>query len=85
MNYFLVIGMGPQASGPIEHAAATAIEANLQCSRLRRLCGKAGKVEVWAKDGRKISPDRLDSLAQAEKSSTSPYPSGGDVGKDVKV
>jgi hypothetical protein len=68
MNYFLVIGVGPQAPAPIEHVATTAIEAEAHCSRLRRLCGKAGKVEVWAKDGRKISPDRLDSLVRAERS-----------------
>jgi hypothetical protein len=74
MNYFLVIGTGSQASGPIEHVAVTAIEAKLHCSMLRRLCGKAGNVEVWAKDGRKISPDRLDSLVRAETCNTSPHP-----------
>ncbi len=68
MDYFLVIGDGPQAREPIEHVATTAVEAELHCSRLRRLCGKAGKVEVWGKNGRKISPERLDSLVRMEKS-----------------
>lgn len=63
-----MIGEGPQAAGPIEHVAVTAIEAELHCGNLRRLCGKTGKVEVWAKDGRKINPDRLASLARAERS-----------------
>ena len=70
MDYFLVIGEGPQASGPLEHLAVTAVEAALECSKFRRLCGKIGKVEVWTKEGRKISPERLERLVQAEQSKT---------------
>jgi hypothetical protein len=72
VDYCLIIGVGPQAPEPIEHVATTAIEAEAHPTRLRRLCGKSGKVEVWAKDGRKISPDRLDSLVRAEKAKMSP-------------
>ena len=70
MTSFRVIGTGPQAAEPIEYEAVTAIEAELHCSNLRRICGRFGKVEVW-KDGRVLSHARFDSLVRQEKEVTS--------------
>ncbi len=63
---FRVVGEGPQAAEPIELIALTATEAETHCSKLRRLCGRAGKVEVLGKGGTKVSPARLRRLALAE-------------------
>lgn len=68
MTYYRVVGEGSQASEPIEHIVSTATEAKFHCNALRRICGKLGKVEVWTRNGRKISPGRLEKLAEIEKS-----------------
>lgn len=67
MAYYLVVGVGPQTAQPIEHEVATAVDADLHCETLRRLCGRLGTVEVWTKDGRKVSRDKLASLVRNER------------------
>ena len=70
MAYFRVVGSGAQAPEPIEKLAATALEAEAQHNLLRRLCGRSGKVQVWGKTGREISPETLRRLAQEEQAAS---------------
>lgn len=67
MDYFRVVGDSPHTSEPMEKVVSTAVEAEIQSSAFRRLCGKSGKVEVWGKNGRLISPDLLNSMARDER------------------
>lgn len=66
MGYFRIVGIGAQASEPIEKIVATASEAEFQRMMLQRLCGKFGKVEVLGKHGRAIRPERLQQLVREE-------------------
>lgn len=66
MAVFRIVGVGPQASEPIEKIVSTALEAQSESIRLRRLCGRYGIVEIWA-ENRLISANRIDVLAQLEK------------------
>ena len=66
MDYFRLVAEGSQLAQPIEKIVATAAEAEAQSDALRRQCGKFGKVEVWGRDGRIISPERLHVLVQQE-------------------
>ena len=66
MGYFRIVGIGAQASGPIEKIVTTAAAAEVERSNLQRLCGRHGTVEVSGKGGRTISPERLRRLAQDE-------------------
>ena len=66
MGYFRIVGLGAQASEPIEKVALTATEAEVERSALQRLCGKAGKVEVIGEGGRAITFDKLRRLAREE-------------------
>ena len=66
MAYFRIVGVGAQASGPIERIALTAVAAEVERNSLQRLCGRYGRVEVSGKDGRTISLERLRRLAQDE-------------------
>jgi hypothetical protein len=67
MGYYRIVGIGTQASEPIEKIVATALEAESKRNALQRLCGKYGKVEVCGKDGRVIGPDRLRRMAHEEE------------------
>ena len=67
VGYFRVVGVGAQASEPIEKIVATASEAEFQRMTLERLCGKSGKVEVLGKNGRPIGPDKLQRLIREEE------------------
>lgn len=66
MGHFRIVGIGAQASEPIEKVALNAVGAEAERSILQRLCGKQGKVEVSGRDGRSISPERLRRLAYDE-------------------
>ena len=66
MAIFRIVGVGPQASEPIERIVDTAIAAEAEFMALNRLCGKYGNVEIWAKH-RLISPLTLQTLVQKEK------------------
>ena len=66
MGYFRIVGVGAQAPEPIERVAVTATKAEVERTTLQRLCGRHGKVEILGKDGRVISPERLQRLAQGE-------------------
>ena len=70
MGYYRVVGVGTQASAPIEHVVSTATEAEQRSVLLRRLCGQLGTVEVWLKNGRKVSSEQIQRLARAERSGT---------------
>ena len=67
MNYFRIVGEGSQSPHPIEKIATTAVQAQAECSALRRQCGRYGRVEVWGKNGRRVTPERLQNLALAER------------------
>ena len=66
MAVFRIIGVGPQASAPIEKIANTATAAEAEFMTLSRLCGKYGHAEIWM-DNHLISPVRLQALVQKEK------------------
>lgn len=66
MGYFRVVGIGAQASEPIEKVALTATKAEVERSALQRLCGKNGRVEVIGKGGRAVTFDKLRRLAREE-------------------
>jgi len=66
VGYFRIVGVGAQASEPIEKIVATASEAEFQRMTLQRLCGRRRVVEVSGKNGRVIGPDKLRRLAQEE-------------------
>lgn len=72
MDYFRIIGSGAQEAEPIEKVFHTAAEAALQHNMLRRVCGRYGVVEVWGKNGRKISLNRLEALARQEQVAAEP-------------
>ena len=67
MDYFRIVGEGSQSAQPIEKVVTTATQAQSEVSSLRRLCGRYGKVEVWGKNGRRVTPERLQNLALAER------------------
>jgi len=67
VGYFRIVGVGAQASEPIEKIVATASEAEFQRMTLQRLCGKFGKVDVLGENGRPIGPDKLQRLIREEK------------------
>lgn len=66
MAVFRLIGVGSQASAPVERIANNAIAAETEFMALSRLCGKYGNVEIWA-ENRLISPIKLQALVQKEK------------------
>ena len=66
-SYYRVVGTGSQVSEPMEKVVITASEAAFFSAEFRRLCGRHGTVDVWRKDGRRISPQMLDSMVQKEK------------------
>ena len=70
MGYYRVVGSGSQVPEPMEQIAVTATEADLYSTKFRRLCGRYGLVEVWKKNGRRISLQTLSLLAQREKAET---------------
>jgi hypothetical protein len=67
LNYFRVVGEGAQSPEPIEKVVHSATDALAECSRLRRICGRYGRVDVWGKDGRRITPERLQNLSSVEQ------------------
>ena len=66
MAVFRIIGVGSQASAPIEKTADTAVAAEAEFMTLSRLCGTYGKVEIWT-ENRLISTLRLQALVQKER------------------
>ena len=70
MGYYRVVGSGSQVSEPMEEIVVTATEADYCSMRFRRLCGRTGIVEVWKKNGRRISLQTLSLLAKKEKAAT---------------
>lgn len=73
MSYYRVVGDGPSAAEPLEQVEETAAGALSTKHRLQRLCGRAGKVTIWGKDGRVIGDSKIARLAREEASS----PEGG--------
>jgi hypothetical protein len=55
----------------IERKADTAADAERGLYELMRLCGRAGKVVVWSREGRMINPRRLAALARLEEQNAS--------------
>ena len=67
MTIYTIEGSGAQTSGRIEKTAATATAALALYYEIHRLCGKSGAVEIWADQGRRMTPDTLQSRALAEQ------------------
>jgi hypothetical protein len=82
-TYFRVVGEGAQSPEPIETVVSTASAAQAECGRLRRICGRYGRVEVWGKDGRRITPERLQNLALAEQGVPAPGSGGAGAARGV--
>jgi hypothetical protein len=80
MDYFRIVGEGAQSPHPIEKVVTSAIEAQAESSALRRLCGRYGRVEVWNKQGRRVTPERLQNLAIAERGAMSLAQASADPG-----
>jgi len=67
VGYFRIVGVGAQASEPIEKIVTTASEAEFERMTFQRLCGKHGVVEVLRRNGRAIGYDALQRLIREEK------------------
>ena len=73
---FTIVATGAMFPRPEERTAYTAVEAEALHLSLSRLCGKSGKVQVFAERGREIHRDTLQRLAVAERENKARSPAG---------